>query len=365
MFSSSEIMLAIVTKSIENLIAPLSVVDTSSKLRGLAEDDVATTSVSPDVAAVRIATIGCPRRRAPVASPPLLLVVPPPPCLRAIHRPPPRLLLRRSSLHLSLSHNLSLGGSPLALFAPLSAVDTSSKLRGLAEENVATTSASPDVAAVRTAVLQSPHRRCCWLYRHCRASAPSVVRRCGCSFARAPFTSRDALDRDEDDEVTPNDVFIHVYTKYHDRVTFINNRSTRFPTKLMRRREEHTQATSNRPINEKQIYYDVAGVCSKGCVYGLGSLAKRKRRYEDPSASTSQEPMVRRLELDAVVHMLAQFEAFMQRQLGKRMDFRASTYQAPPPQLPPQKHHQQGVVDDDDDEDNHDLFNEEHLGDES
>ncbi|KAK9157619.1 hypothetical protein Scep_004193 [Stephania cephalantha] len=37
-----------------------------------------------------------------------------------------------------------------------------------------------------------------------------------------------ALDRDEDDEVTPNDVFLHVHTKDHDGVTFIDNRSARF-----------------------------------------------------------------------------------------------------------------------------------------
>ncbi|KAK9100656.1 hypothetical protein Scep_024086 [Stephania cephalantha] len=173
-----------------------------------------------------------------------------------------------------------------------------------------------------------------------------------------------ALDRDEDDEITPNDVFLHVHTKDHDGVTFIDNRSARFHADLMRRREEHTQATPDRPIDEKQIYYDVAGVCSKGRVYGLGSLANKKRRYEDHGASTSQEPMVRHIELDAVVQRLAQFEAFVQSHLGMRMDFGASTFQAPPPPLPPpQKHHQQVGMDsarspqqqhDNDDEDNHD-----------
>ncbi|KAK9132828.1 hypothetical protein Scep_012356 [Stephania cephalantha] len=151
-----------------------------------------------------------------------------------------------------------------------------------------------------------------------------------------------ALDRDEDDEVTPNDVFLHVHTKDHDGVTFIDNRSARFHAELVRRHEEHTHATSDRPIDEKQLYYDAAGECSKGRVYGLGSLAKRKRRYEDPDASTSREPMVQRLELDEVVQRLAQFAAFVQSQLGMRMDFRASTFQAPPPPPPPlplQEHH--------------------------
>ncbi|KAK9140479.1 hypothetical protein Scep_010160 [Stephania cephalantha] len=120
-------------------------------------------------------------------------------------------------------------------------------------------------------------------------------------------TSEDilALDRDEDDEVTPNDVFLHVHTKDHDGVTFIDNKSTRFHAELVRRREEHTQATPERSIDEKQLYYDVAGECSKGRVYGLVSLAKRKRRYEDLGARTSREPMVRHSELDAILQRLA------------------------------------------------------------
>ncbi|KAK9169440.1 hypothetical protein Syun_001580 [Stephania yunnanensis] len=102
-----------------------------------------------------------------------------------------------------------------------------------------------------------------------------------------------------------------------------------------------------------------------------------KKRYEDLDASTSEEPMVRRSELDAVVQRLAQFEAFVQSQSGMRMDFGASTFQAPPPPpplLPPQDHHQQVGMDptrstqqqhDDGDHDIHDWLDEEHLGDES
>ncbi|KAK9092892.1 hypothetical protein Syun_027803 [Stephania yunnanensis] len=154
-----------------------------------------------------------------------------------------------------------------------------------------------------------------------------------------------ALDRDEDDEVIPNYVFLHVHMKDHDGVTFIDNRLARF----------HVRE------------------CSTGRVYGLGSLANRKRRYEDPGAGTSQEPMVQRSELDAVVQRLAKFEAFVQSQLGMHKDFGASTFQAPPPP-PPQEHHQQFEMDpsrsphpqhDDDDEDNHGWLDVEHLGDES
>ncbi|KAK9104944.1 hypothetical protein Scep_021788 [Stephania cephalantha] len=154
-------------------------------------------------------------------------------------------------------------------------------------------------------------------------------------------------------EVTPNDVFLHVHTKDHDGV---DSRSVQFHAKLVRRREEHTQATPNQPIDEKQLYYDAAGVCLKGRVCGLGSFARKKRRYAYP-----------------VVQRLAQFEAFVQSQLGMSIDFGANTSQAPPPP-PPQEHHQQVGMDpacspqqqhDDDDKDNPDWVNEEHLGDES
>ncbi|KAK9083883.1 hypothetical protein Scep_030354 [Stephania cephalantha] len=46
--------------------------------------------------------------------------------------------------------------------------------------------------------------------------------------------------------------------------------------KLVRRREQHTQATPDQPIDEDQLYYDATGE------YPKGSLAKRKRRYDDP-----------------------------------------------------------------------------------
>ncbi|KAK9142994.1 hypothetical protein Syun_012394 [Stephania yunnanensis] len=60
----------------------------------------------------------------------------------------------------------------------------------------------------------------------------------------------------------------------------------------------------------------------------------RKRRYKDHGANTSREPMVRRLEFDAVVQRRLQFEAFVLSQLGMHMDFGVSPSQAPP-SLPP------------------------------
>ncbi|KAK9087357.1 hypothetical protein Syun_029751 [Stephania yunnanensis] len=129
-------------------------------------------------------------------------------------------------------------------------------------------------------------------------------------------TGGTALDKDEDDDVTPNDIFLHVRTKDHDGVTFIDSKSTQF-----------------------HLYYDAAKVCPKGRVYGLRSLARKKRRYADPGASTSQEPILHRSEFDAVVQRFGQFEAFVQSQLGMRMDFGVNTFQAPPTP-PPQEHHQ-------------------------
>ncbi|KAK9132687.1 hypothetical protein Scep_012215 [Stephania cephalantha] len=60
-----------------------------------------------------------------------------------------------------------------------------------------------------------------------------------------------ALDKDEDDEVTPNDVFLHVHTKDHDGVTFIDSRSLQFHAKLVGRCKEHTQATPDQLIDEE------------------------------------------------------------------------------------------------------------------
>ncbi|KAK9110884.1 hypothetical protein Scep_018403 [Stephania cephalantha] len=41
-------------------------------------------------------------------------------------------------------------------------------------------------------------------------------------------------------------------------------------------------------MDDEAVYYKVAGECPKGHVYGLGSLGRKKRRYADADASTSQ-----------------------------------------------------------------------------
>ncbi|KAK9086674.1 hypothetical protein Syun_029068 [Stephania yunnanensis] len=58
--------------------------------------------------------------------------------------------------------------------------------------------------------------------------------------------------------------------------------------KLQRRRHELTQTTPDQPVDDEAVYYKVKCECPKGRVYGLGSLGRKKRRYADADASTSQ-----------------------------------------------------------------------------
>ncbi|KAK9169943.1 hypothetical protein Syun_002083 [Stephania yunnanensis] len=88
---------------------------------------------------------------------------------------------------------------------------------------------------------------------------------------------------------TVNELYLHLHTVNHDRVTFIDTRSERFYAKLqMRRRQELTQTTPDQPLDNDAVYYNVAGECPKGRVYDLESLGRKKRRYADPDASASQ-----------------------------------------------------------------------------
>ncbi|KAK9151528.1 hypothetical protein Syun_009837 [Stephania yunnanensis] len=59
--------------------------------------------------------------------------------------------------------------------------------------------------------------------------------------------------------------------------------------KLRRRRQELTQTTPNQPVDDEAVYYKVASECPKGRVYCLGSLGRKKRRYANADASTSQQ----------------------------------------------------------------------------
>ncbi|KAK9121091.1 hypothetical protein Syun_018708 [Stephania yunnanensis] len=58
--------------------------------------------------------------------------------------------------------------------------------------------------------------------------------------------------------------------------------------KHRRRHQELTQTIPDQLLDDQAVYYKVAGDCPKRCVYSLRSLWRKKRRYVDPDASTSQ-----------------------------------------------------------------------------
>ncbi|KAK9090547.1 hypothetical protein Sjap_023724 [Stephania japonica] len=62
----------------------------------------------------------------------------------------------------------------------------------------------------------------------------------------------------------------------------------RHKDRLQRRCQELTQAIPDQSVDDEAVYLNVAGECPKGRVYGLGSLGRKKRRYADPGASTSE-----------------------------------------------------------------------------
>ncbi|KAK9111420.1 hypothetical protein Scep_018939 [Stephania cephalantha] len=68
-----------------------------------------------------------------------------------------------------------------------------------------------------------------------------------------------------------------------------------FSAKHQRRRQELTQTTPDQPLDDDEAVLLVAGDRPKGCVYSLRSLWRKKRRYVDPDASTSQVLAQRRM----------------------------------------------------------------------
>ncbi|KAK9088334.1 hypothetical protein Scep_027416 [Stephania cephalantha] len=80
----------------------------------------------------------------------------------------------------------------------------------------------------------------------------------------------------------------HVQFSRDGNYLYTGSRRVGFVDKLQRRRQELTQTTPDQPVDDEAVYYKVAGDCPKGCVYSLRSLWRKKRRYVDPDASTSQ-----------------------------------------------------------------------------
>ncbi|KAK9102186.1 hypothetical protein Sjap_019440 [Stephania japonica] len=94
--------------------------------------------------------------------------------------------------------------------------------------------------------------------------------------------------RSDSSETPPsvNDLYLHLHTVNHDRRhSSILDRSG---SMLRSGRREATRATPEQSVDDEAVYLNVAGECSKGRVYGLGSVGRKKRRYGTPGASTSQ-----------------------------------------------------------------------------
>ncbi|KAK9157759.1 hypothetical protein Scep_004333 [Stephania cephalantha] len=134
-------------------------------------------------------------------------------------------------------------------------------------------------------------------------------------------TTHERLTDSSETPPTVNELYLHLHTVNHDGMTFIDTRSERFYDRLQRRRQELTQATPDQSVDDEAVYLNVAGECPKGRVYGLGSLGRKKRRYADPGASTSQMPdMVPRAEFNVVAEQLRKVMEFMHQHLGMNMD---------------------------------------------
>ncbi|KAK9110538.1 hypothetical protein Sjap_018598 [Stephania japonica] len=86
-----------------------------------------------------------------------------------------------------------------------------------------------------------------------------------------------------------NDLYLHLHTVNHDRTTFIDTRSERFYDRLQSDVRSRPRATPEQSVDDEAVYLNVAGECSKGRVYGLGSVGRKKRRYGTPGASTSRD----------------------------------------------------------------------------
>ncbi|KAK9109760.1 hypothetical protein Sjap_017820 [Stephania japonica] len=114
-------------------------------------------------------------------------------------------------------------------------------------------------------------------------------------------TTQERLNDSSETPPTVNELYLHLHTVNHDRMTFIDTRSERFYVSSRGDVGSSPEATPDQSVDDEAVYLNVAGECPKGRVYGLGSLGRKKRRYADPGASTSEMPdMVPRAEFNVV-----------------------------------------------------------------
>ncbi|KAK9146318.1 hypothetical protein Sjap_006221 [Stephania japonica] len=100
-------------------------------------------------------------------------------------------------------------------------------------------------------------------------------------------TTQERLADSSETPPSVNDLYLHLHTVNHDRQhSSILDRSGSIAD------VGATCATPEQSVDDEAVYLNVAGECSKGRVYGLGSVGRKKRRYGTPGASTSQTPDV-------------------------------------------------------------------------
>ncbi|KAK9159996.1 hypothetical protein Syun_006337 [Stephania yunnanensis] len=84
-----------------------------------------------------------------------------------------------------------------------------------------------------------------------------------------------------------NDLYLHLHTVNHDRRhSSILDRSG---SMLQSETSGGDPATPEQSVDDEAVYLNVAGESSKGRVYGLGSVGRKKRRYGTPGATTSRD----------------------------------------------------------------------------
>ncbi|KAK9086043.1 hypothetical protein Sjap_026454 [Stephania japonica] len=180
-------------------------------------------------------------------------------------------------------------------------------------------------------------------YRESEDFLASLVKRRRIGTPRSKALGPDPRSTMNDSSETPptvNELYLHLHTVNHDRMTFIDTRSERFyaPEEM----SELTCATPDQSVDDEAVYLNVAGECPKGRVYGLGSLGRKKRRYADPGASTSEMPdMVPRAEFNVVAEQLRKVMEFMQERSRDEHGRSSLSRQQPPPPPAPPPHDQQ------------------------
>ncbi|KAK9109951.1 hypothetical protein Sjap_018011 [Stephania japonica] len=108
------------------------------------------------------------------------------------------------------------------------------------------------------------------------------------------------------------------------------------------RTSEATRATPEQSVDDEAVYLNVAGECSKGRVYGLGSVGRKKRGDTELLVLARRDAGCGAAgEFDVVAEQLRKVMNFMHQRLGMDMDEIGLAQQQPPPPPPPPPPHDQ------------------------